>query len=229
MMLRMLVPWLREVKMTILDSVPMVEAENPRALIEEAKRHRRRRRWFTTCVVALVVAVSLGFYAGLSWSGVGGPSKGTPILRLLHRWLAWSRNTNAYRECPGSARVGPATSPDGLPAMASRTNNVGFVVFVARSMARGPYLGFTHRIVAIANPQRSQGHPCGTRRRVRLDARDLWPGRGEAHEELRHLRLSDNDIAMPERWMGPFSRRWRTGHVPCTQVLMSGCPPTPEP
>lgn len=134
--------------MTILDSVPMVQAENLQALIEEAKRHRRHRRWFTTCVVALVVAVSLGFYAGLSWSGVGGSSKGTHTA-TAPSLVGLVANTNAYRECPGSARVGPATSPDGLPAMASRTNNLGFVVFVARSMARGPYLGFTHRIAQL--------------------------------------------------------------------------------
>jgi hypothetical protein len=40
--------------MPILDSVPTVQAEDPQALIEEAKRHRRQRRWFTACVVALV-------------------------------------------------------------------------------------------------------------------------------------------------------------------------------
>jgi hypothetical protein len=33
--------------------------------------------------------------------------------------------------------------------MTSRTNDLAFVVFVARNMARGPYLGFTHRIAQL--------------------------------------------------------------------------------
>ena len=37
--------------------------------------------------------------------------------------------------------------------MASRTNDLAFVVFVARNMVRGPYLGFTHRIAQL--PDRS--------------------------------------------------------------------------
>ncbi len=134
--------------MTILDSAPTVQAEDPQALIEEAKRHRRHRRWFTACVVALLVAVSLGVYAGVFWRSGGGPSTGAPTA-AAPPLVGLVANNNAYRECPGSARVGPATSPDGLPAMASRTNDLPFVVFVARNMARGPYLGFTHRIAQL--------------------------------------------------------------------------------
>ena len=167
--------------MTILDSVPMVQAEDPQALIEEARRHRRHRRWFTACVVALVVAVSLGIYAGVSWSGVGGSSKGThtAAVRSLDGLVA---NTNAYRECPGSARVGPATSPDGLPAMASRTNNLGFVVFVARSMARGPYLGFTHRIAQL--PVRSAVKDI----RVGPGGGYVWTRGTSGQVEVRHVK-----------------------------------------
>ena len=62
-------------------------------------------------------------------------------------------NNNAYRTCPDSARVGPATSPDGLPAMTSRTNDLAFVLLIASSMERGPYLGFTHPISQL--PPRS--------------------------------------------------------------------------
>ena len=118
--------------MSILESVPTVQAEDPQALIEEAERHRRHRRWFTACVVALMVAVSLGVYAGISWSSGGGPSKGTPTA-AARSLVGLPANNSAYRECPGSARVGPATSPDGLPAMTSRTNDLAFVVFVART------------------------------------------------------------------------------------------------
>lgn len=131
--------------MTIVDSEPTVQAEDQHALIEEAKRHRRHRHWVTACVVALVVAVALGIYAGVSWSSGGGPSKGAPTA-AASSLVGLIANNNAFRECSGSARVGPATSPDGLPALASRTNDLPFVVFVAQNMARGPYLGFTHRI-----------------------------------------------------------------------------------
>jgi hypothetical protein len=136
--------------MAILDSVPAAQAEDLQALIEEAKRHRRHRRWFTACVFALMAVVLLGVYAGVSWSGGGGPSKGFATAPSL---VGLTATNNAYRACPGSARVGPATSPDGLPAMASRTNDLTFVVSVAQNMARGPYLGFTHRIAQL--PARS--------------------------------------------------------------------------
>src|ERR1700722_1240843 len=133
--------------MTIVGSQPTVRAEDPQALIDEAKRHRRHRRWFTACVVALVAAVSLGVFAGVSWRRGGGPSgnptaAGPSLVGLI-------ANNNAYRECSGSARVGPATSPDGLPALASRTNDLPFVISVAQNLARGPYLGFTHRITQL--------------------------------------------------------------------------------
>jgi hypothetical protein len=134
--------------MAIVDSAPTVQAEDPRALIEEAKRHKRHRRWFTACVSALVVVMALGLYAGISWSSRTGPSKGVPTA-ATPSLVGLIANNNAYRECPGSARVGPATSPDGLPALASRTNDLPFVVFVAQNMARGPYLGFTHRIARL--------------------------------------------------------------------------------
>jgi hypothetical protein len=134
--------------MTIVDSEPTVQAEDPHALIEEAKRHRRHRRLFTACVIALVVAVSLGVYAGVSWSGGAGPSRRAPTV-AAPSLVGLLANNNAYRECPGSARVGPRTSPDGLPAMVSRTNDLSFVLFVAQNMARGPYLGFTHRIAHL--------------------------------------------------------------------------------
>ena len=134
--------------MTIVDSEPTVQAEDPHALIEEAKRHRRHRRWFTACVIALVVALALGIYAGFSWSSGGEPSKGasTAAASSLVGLIA---NSNAYRECPGSARVGPTTSTDGLPALASQTNDLPFVISVAQNMAHGPYLGFTHRITQL--------------------------------------------------------------------------------
>ena len=138
--------------MTIVESVPTVQAEGPQALIEEAKRHRRRRRRRTAGVVGIAVAAALVVTAGVSSSRRGGPSHGTST--AVAPSLAGSMaNDNAYRECPGSAHVGPATSPDGLPAMASRTNDFTFVVFVAQNMARGPYLGFTHRVAQL--PARS--------------------------------------------------------------------------
>jgi len=167
--------------MAILDSVPTVQAEDPQALIEEAKRHRRHRRWFTACVVALVVAVSLGVYAGISWSSGGGPSKGTPTA-AARSLVGLPANNNAYRECPGSARVGPASSPDGLPAMASRTNDLAFVVFVARNMARGPYLGFTHRIVQL--PLRSTVKDI----RVGPGGGYVWTRGTSGQVEVRHIK-----------------------------------------
>ena len=142
----------REVDMTFVDSEPIVRAEDQHALIEEAKRHRRHRRWITAWVLASVVAVSVGVYAGVSWSTGGGSSNGTPPAST-HSLVGLIATTNAYRECPGSARVGSATSPDGLPALASRTNDLSFVVSVAQTMARGPFLGFTHRIAQL--PRRS--------------------------------------------------------------------------
>ena len=163
--------------MPILDSVPTVQAEDPQALIEEAKRHRRHRRWFTACVVALVVAVSLGVYAGISWSSGGGPSKGTPTA-AARSLVGLPANNSAYRECPGSARVGPATSPDGLPAMTSRTNDLSFRCVCREEHGPWPLLGIHAPDRGTASPQRRQGHPCGTRRWIRLDARDLWSDRG---------------------------------------------------
>ena len=134
--------------MTIVDSEPTVQADDPHALIEEAKRHRKHRRWFTACVVALVVAVSMGVYAGVSWRSGGGPSATAPTA-AAPSLVGLIANNNAYRECSGSAHVGPATSPDGLPAVASRTNDLPFVVSVAQNMARGSHLGFTHRITQL--------------------------------------------------------------------------------
>ena len=134
--------------MTIVDSEPTVKAEDQQALIHEAKRHRRHRRWFTACALAVVVAVALGVYAGVSWRSGGGAANGThPV--TASSLVGLIANNNAYRECPGSARVGPATSPDGLPALASRTNDLPFVVSVARNMARGHHLGFTRRIAQL--------------------------------------------------------------------------------
>ena len=167
--------------MTIVDSEPTVQAEDPHALIKEAERHRRRRRWFTACVIALVVAVALGIYAGFSWSSGRGPSKGastaaaSPLVGLI-------ANNNAYRECPGSARVGPATSPDGLPALASRTNDLPFVVFVAQNMARGPYLGFTHRIAQL--PVRSAVKEV----RVGPGGGYVWTRRTSGQIEVEHVK-----------------------------------------
>jgi hypothetical protein len=134
--------------MTIVDSEPTVQAEDQHALIEEAKRHRRHRRWFTACVVALVVAVSLGAYAVVSWSSGGGPSKSASSA-AAPSLVGLVANNSAYRECPGSARVGPTTSPDGLPAKVSRTEDLAYVTSVARNMASGPYLGFTHQIAGL--------------------------------------------------------------------------------
>jgi hypothetical protein len=131
--------------MTIVDSEPTVQAKDQHALIEEARRHRRRRRWFTACVVTLAVALSLGVYAGVSWRLGDRPSNGTSSASAPSL-VGLIANNNAYRKCPGSARVGPATSSDGLPALASRTNVLPFVVSVAQNMARGHNLGFTHRI-----------------------------------------------------------------------------------
>ena len=134
--------------MVIVECAPTVQAEDPRALREEAKRHRRHRRWFTACVVALVIALAVGIYAGISWSTRSGPSKGVPTA-ATPSLVGLIANNTGYRECSGSARVGPVTSPDGLPALASRTNDLPFVVSVAQNMARGPYLGFTHRIAQL--------------------------------------------------------------------------------
>jgi hypothetical protein len=133
--------------MTIVDSIRTSPAKDQQALIEEAKRHRRHRRWFTAGVVALLVAVALGLFAGVSWSGGGATSKGARTAAAPS--LSGLTANNAYRACPGSARVGPATSPDGLPAFASRTNDLPFVASVAQNMARGPYLGFTHQIAKL--------------------------------------------------------------------------------
>ena len=134
--------------MTIVDNEPTAQAEDPHALIEEAKRHRRHRRRVTACVVGLVVAVALGIYAGISWSSGGGPSKGAPTV-ATPSLVGLIANNSAYRACPGSARVGPATSPDGLPAITSRTSDLPFVVSVAHNIANGPYLGFTHPIAQL--------------------------------------------------------------------------------
>lgn len=134
--------------MTIVDSELTVQADDPQALIEEAKRHRRHRRWVTVFLIALMVAVSLGLYAGISWTSGGGPAKDAPT-SAAPSLVGLIADNNAYRGCPGSARVGPATSPDGLPALASRTNDLLFVVSVAQNMARGSYLGFTHRIAQL--------------------------------------------------------------------------------
>jgi hypothetical protein len=133
---------------TILGYEPTALPEDPLALIEEAKRHRRRRRWWTAGVVLLVAAVFLGIFAFVSW-GVGG---GRPIGagRTTPAPLVGLPVYNStYDECLGSAKVGPATSADGLPAKVSGTEDLAYVTSVARNMASGPYLGFTHRIAGL--------------------------------------------------------------------------------
>ena len=167
--------------MTIVESVPTVQTEDPQALIEEAKRHRRRRRWRAAGVGLLVVAVSLGIYAGISWSSGEGPSKGTATASA-RSVVGLIANNGAYRECSGSAHVGPATSPDGLPAMASRTNDFTFVVFVAENMARGPYLGFTHRIAQL--PARSAVKDI----RVGPGGDYVWTKETSGQVEVRHVK-----------------------------------------
>jgi hypothetical protein len=69
---------------TALAGEPPPEDPSPEALIEEARRVRRGRRWRTFAGVAcvLVLATVLGLVAGFGWSGRGGtPRPGTPSVR----------------------------------------------------------------------------------------------------------------------------------------------------
>jgi hypothetical protein len=134
--------------MTIVESAPRDLPGDVLALIEEAKRHRRRRRWFTATVVLLVPAISLGVFAVVSWNRSSGHPNGAGQVSSS-RLVGLLPHNDAYEACPGSARVGPETAPDGLPAKGSRTNNVAFVTFVAKNMDHGRYLGFTHRVVGL--------------------------------------------------------------------------------
>src|ERR1700688_550967 len=133
--------------MTILDATSKAHADNAQALIEEARRHQRgRRRWMAGAVV-LAAVLSWGTYAIVSGTGGGGlHAPGQVAAPLLVGLLA---NSRSYRDCPGSAQVGPATSADGLPAEVSRTDDLSFVKVVAKNMTSSPYLGFTHRIVGM--------------------------------------------------------------------------------
>jgi hypothetical protein len=133
--------------MAIVDSVPTVQAEDPIALIEEARRHKRHRRLVTAGVVALIVAMSLGVYVGVSLSG-GGPSKGAPTA-AAPSLVGLLANNGAYMECPGSAHVGPGDSPDLLPQDISRTDDLSFVESVAEEMTDGAYLGLTHPLAGL--------------------------------------------------------------------------------
>jgi hypothetical protein len=133
--------------MTMLDSELGTGQADARALIEQARRHQRRRRWWTAGSVAVAVASSGVGYAIVSGIGNGqnpsipkGKSPSHGAVPVGHR---------VYQQCPGSAQVGPATSPDGLPAMASRTDDLTFVTLVAEHMAKGDYLGFTHQIAGL--------------------------------------------------------------------------------
>ncbi len=132
---------------TNLDSTPIAPAEAARALIEEARR-RQRRRWWTVGIVAVVLAVSGGAFAIASGSGGGGSPRVSGKV-APPSIVGLPANGRSYRECPGSAHVGPASSPDGLPAKSSRTDDLAFVTTVAENMASGPYFGFTHRIAAL--------------------------------------------------------------------------------
>jgi hypothetical protein len=133
---------------TILGYEPKALPEVPQALIEEAKRHRRRRRLATAGVVLLVAAVFLGMVAFVSWDVGGGRPTGagrmtpSPLVGL-------PAYNDAYETCPGSAEVGPETSPDGLPARASATTNLASVISNAKSMERGPNLGFPQRFPGL--------------------------------------------------------------------------------
>src|ERR1039458_5113347 len=133
--------------MPIVDSAPKAQPEDAQALIEEAKRHRRRRRWLTAGVVALVAAGALGVLAVVSWGDGGGRVNGAPRV-ASSPLVGLPANNNTYDECIGSAKVGPATSADGLPAKVSGTEDLK-VTSVARNMASGPYLGFTHWIAGL--------------------------------------------------------------------------------
>jgi hypothetical protein len=197
--------------MTVLDSVPTVQSQDPQALIEEARRHKRRRRWFTAGVVLLVVAVSLGVYAGVSWKNGGGPPSGAPTA-AAPSLVGLIANNDAYRECPGSALVGPATSPDGLPALVSRTNDLAFVVSVARNMVRGPYLGFTHQIAQL--PARSAVKDI----RVGPGGGYVWTRGNAGQVEVRHVKNYGIYVYLTTASQCPSGgwARWADGGVQVT-------------
>jgi hypothetical protein len=131
--------------MTVVEHSSASDLQGADALFPEARRRRRRRR--IAGVIALV-ALSTGSYAFVSGIGKGGGVNtsghvpGSSLLGVLP-------NNRSYRDCPGSAHVGPATFPDGLPAKVSRTDDLAFVTFVAKGMASGPYLGLTHPFVGL--------------------------------------------------------------------------------
>jgi hypothetical protein len=194
---------------TIVDSLRTAPAEVQQALIEEAKRHRRRRRWFRAGVVMLLVTVSLALFAGVSWND-GGTSKdarttATPSLVGLTA-------NNAYRACPGSARVGPATSPDGLPASASRTNDLTFVASVAQNMSRGPYLGFTHQIAKL--PLRSAVKDI----RVGPGGGYVWTRGTTGQVEVDHVKNYGIDVSLTSASQCPSGgwARWADNGVQVT-------------
>jgi hypothetical protein len=200
-----------EADMTIVDSEPTAQKEEPIALIEEARRHRRHRRRFSACVVALVVTVSLGAAAGFSWTSGGGPSSSAPTA-TAPSLVGLIANNNAYRECSGSARIGPATSPDGLPARASRTSDLPFVVSVAQNMTRGPYLGFTHRIRQL--PVRSAVKDI----RVGPGGGYVWAREASGQIEVEHVKNYGIYVYLTSASLCPTGgwARWADGGVQVT-------------
>jgi hypothetical protein len=131
--------------MTVVERPPSSDIQGAEALFPEARR-RRRRRWITGFVA--LVALSSGTYAFVSGIGNGGGVKTSGSL-TGSSLLGLPVDNRSYRDCPGSAQVGPATSPDGLPARVSRTDDLAFVKFVAKGMATGPYLGLTHPLAGL--------------------------------------------------------------------------------
>jgi hypothetical protein len=131
--------------MTLMTPHPTARRDDDsQALFEEARR-RRQRRWAVGVVATIVV---LAGTAALVVVTRGGNSSVAPRITSPHPF-GLLVNNGAYAECTGSAHVGEGTSPDGLPADASGTDNLSFVERVAENMATGPYLGFTHQITAL--------------------------------------------------------------------------------
>jgi hypothetical protein len=132
---------------TVHDARDFPDVDEAQLLFEEARRRRRRRLW--VIAVASVAALSVGTWVVVD-SG-GGARVGThPATRSL---VGLPADHRSYKPCPGSAEVGSATSPDGLPAQVSRTDDLALAVNDARNMLRGQYLGFTHRVSGL--PDRS--------------------------------------------------------------------------